>query len=278
MSLVMYTIGEFASFGRLSVRMLRHYDSIGLLVPARVDPHSAYRYYSNDQLASLLRIVELRGLGVGLEAIRAVLESGDERTAYVAALESRREEIEQQISADAAHLARIEARLRHLEGTAMATPVTYRALEPVTVYAVSGNAPGMGPELVGPTVGPLIGALDAALEAAGRPMIEPGIFWYEPLEETEELKVSVSYIAENPPVPGAGYDVVELPAIELAATLIHKGDMSGIGDSWMALTEQLLADGYRIAGSSREVYLVADGHEPGPHWETELQMPVERVN
>lgn len=42
-SSVMYTIGEFASIGRVSVRMLRHYDEIGLLRPARVDPHSGYR-------------------------------------------------------------------------------------------------------------------------------------------------------------------------------------------------------------------------------------------
>ncbi|MGL4255714.1 MAG: MerR family DNA-binding transcriptional regulator, partial [Microbacterium sp.] len=31
----MYTIGEFAALGRVSVRMLRHYDAIGLLEPAR---------------------------------------------------------------------------------------------------------------------------------------------------------------------------------------------------------------------------------------------------
>lgn len=36
----MFSIGEFASIGRVSVRMLRHYDEIGLLPPARVDPSS----------------------------------------------------------------------------------------------------------------------------------------------------------------------------------------------------------------------------------------------
>lgn len=276
MSDVMYSIGEFAAFGRLSVRMLRHYDSIGLLVPAHVDPHSGYRYYSNLQLAQLLRLVELRSLGVGLEAIRAVLNAADQRGAYMTVLHQRQMEIQQHMSDDAAHLERIAARLRHLEGTAMATPVTYKPLDPVTVYAVSGLAPGMGPELVGPTVGPLIGQLDAALAASQRPCIEPGIFWYEPAPDSEQLKVSVSYIAENPPVSGQGYDVVELPAVPMAATLIHRGDMTGIGDSWMALTEQLLADGYRISGPSREVYLEAEGHEPGPDWVTELQLPVER--
>lgn len=39
----MSTIGEFASIGRVSMRMLRYYDRIGLLTPARVDPDTGYR-------------------------------------------------------------------------------------------------------------------------------------------------------------------------------------------------------------------------------------------
>ena len=37
----MYTIGEFARLGRVSIRMLRHYDAIGLLVPVQVDRTTA---------------------------------------------------------------------------------------------------------------------------------------------------------------------------------------------------------------------------------------------
>ena len=39
----MFTIGDFARHGRVSVRMLRHYDAVGLLRPARVDPASGRR-------------------------------------------------------------------------------------------------------------------------------------------------------------------------------------------------------------------------------------------
>ena len=39
----MFTIGDFARYGRVSVRMLRNYDATGLLRPARVDPASGYR-------------------------------------------------------------------------------------------------------------------------------------------------------------------------------------------------------------------------------------------
>lgn len=273
----MYTIGEFAAIGRISVRMLRHYDAIGLLPPARVDERSGYRFYSDAQLADLLRVVELRQLGVGLDAIAAVLASDDQRPALAAVLRQRRTELRAGIAEDSARLDRLERRLRILEGTEiMSTPVEYRPLDAVTVYAVSGTAPGPGPEYVGPMIGPLIEGLDSALAAAGRPILEPSVFWYEARED-ERLEVHISYPAENPPRPGAGYEVVELPAVPLAATLLHRGDMSGIGDAWMALTEQLVADGYRVAGPSREVYLEATGHTPAPDWVTELQAPVERA-
>jgi DNA-binding transcriptional MerR regulator len=39
----MFSIGEFSRLGGVSVRTLRHYDEIGLLRPATVDPDTGYR-------------------------------------------------------------------------------------------------------------------------------------------------------------------------------------------------------------------------------------------
>lgn len=258
----MYTIGEFAALGRVSLRMLRHYDAIGLLVPARVDERTGYRSYAIDQLPLLLRIAELRELGVGLDRIAEVSRADDQDAALRQVLDERRCELEASVSGDRARIARIERRLRLLEGIAM-SDITYKRVDPLTVYAASQYAPGMGPENVGPVIGPLIGALDEALIAAGRPLLEPGIFWYD-AEDDDRFAVHVSYVAEPEPVAGPGYDVVELPEMPIAATLIHRGDMSGIGESWAALMEQAVADGYRVVGACREVYLEADGHVPGP--------------
>ena len=46
----MYRIGDFSNLGQISVRMLRHYDQLGLLKPEKVDLISGYRYYSIEQL------------------------------------------------------------------------------------------------------------------------------------------------------------------------------------------------------------------------------------
>jgi hypothetical protein len=65
----MFTIGEFARHGRVSVRMLRHYDAIGLLRPACVDPGSGYRFYQASQLAELNRVIALKDLGFTLPQV-----------------------------------------------------------------------------------------------------------------------------------------------------------------------------------------------------------------
>ena len=271
----MYTIGEFAALARVSVRMLRHYDAIGLLEPARVDARTGYRSYAIAQLPSLLRIVELRELGVGLDRIILLSRTDDPDAGLRSVLDERRRELEASVAGDRLRIARIDRRLRQLEGTAM-SDVHYKQVAPVTVYAATASAPGLGPENVTPVIPELIDRLDAALISAGRPLIEPGIFWYESVDD-ERADVHASYIAEPEPVAGAGYEVVALPGIPTAATLEHHGDMTGIGESWSRLMEALVAAGFRVAGPARELYLNADGHEPGPDWVTELQVPVERV-
>ena len=119
---------------------------------------------------------------------------------------------------------------------------------------------------------PVARRLKAALEAAGVAYEEPGVFWYEPVPDTEELRVNVSWVASGSPVPGDGYEVVELPAIERAATYRYRGDMPGIGDAWMALIEAAAASGEHLLDPTREVYLESEG--PQSEWLTELIIPV----
>lgn len=59
----MSSIGAFAQISQVTHRMLRHWDTAGLLVPAHVDEFSGYRSYDPSQLERLHRIVALRQLG-----------------------------------------------------------------------------------------------------------------------------------------------------------------------------------------------------------------------
>ncbi|MFR8008207.1 MAG: MerR family DNA-binding transcriptional regulator, partial [Gordonibacter urolithinfaciens] len=55
----MLQIGEFSRLSRISVRMLRHYDQVGLLKPAEQDAQTGYRRYAVSQLAEANRITVL---------------------------------------------------------------------------------------------------------------------------------------------------------------------------------------------------------------------------
>jgi DNA-binding transcriptional MerR regulator len=63
----MLSIGRFADATGLTVKALRHYDEIGLLVPARVDPDNGYRYYDAAQVEDAVTIRRLRALELPLD-------------------------------------------------------------------------------------------------------------------------------------------------------------------------------------------------------------------
>jgi DNA-binding transcriptional MerR regulator len=67
------SIGEFARRARLSVKALRLYDELGVLIPARVDKDSGYRYYDDAQLESARLVAMLRQLEFPLAAIKELL-------------------------------------------------------------------------------------------------------------------------------------------------------------------------------------------------------------
>jgi len=62
-----YTVGRVAEIAGVTVRTLHHYDEIGLLVPARVDPDNGYRYYDAAQVEDAVTIRRLRALELPLD-------------------------------------------------------------------------------------------------------------------------------------------------------------------------------------------------------------------
>ena len=75
----MLKIGEFSKLSRVSIRMLRHYDEIGLLKPAEIDRFTGYRYYNPDQLPVIGRITALKDMGFQLADIVKILDVYDDR-------------------------------------------------------------------------------------------------------------------------------------------------------------------------------------------------------
>src|SRR3982074_3738442 len=112
---VMFSIGDFARHGRVSVRMPRHYAGRGLLPPARVDRVTGYRWYEAAQLSRLNRIVALKDLGFTLEQVRSVLDDKVSAGELRGMLRLRRAELQSQIATDTTRLTEVEARLQIIE-------------------------------------------------------------------------------------------------------------------------------------------------------------------
>ncbi|WP_428934538.1 MerR family transcriptional regulator [Streptomyces sp. ACT015] len=165
----MLTIGAFARACRLSPKALRLYDELELLRPARVDPHTGYRYYAADQLERARLVAWLRRLGMPLARIREVCalaprEAAEEVRAYWARVESetalRRDLAAHLVTHLSSHPSRKDTTVLELRYRAHSDRGLVRPANQDTAYAgtrLLAVADGHGP-----TGGP---ASDAAVEA-----------------------------------------------------------------------------------------------------------------
>lgn len=269
----MFTIGDFAQLGLVSVRMLRHYDAIGLLRPAHVDPATGYRFYEASQLARLNRLVALKDLGLTLDQVGVVLSGAISLAELQGMLRLRRLELQQEITASAARLRRVEARLRAIEreGVMHTDDIVVKQLGAVRVAVLSAVAASYDSEEIGPVIQPMYPDLCARLERAGVPIVGPGIAYYSPAED-DKVNVHAGMQVNVAPSSSYDFDVVDLPAVPTAASLIHRGSMENIGASYQVLATWIEDNGYRQEGFAREVYL--DCSEDQSAWVTELQVVV----
>ncbi|WP_404952148.1 MerR family transcriptional regulator [Streptomyces sp. ARC12] len=275
----MFTIGDFARYGRVSPRMLRHYDAIGLLTPDRTDPATGYRLYGAAQLARLNRIIALKDLGFTLQQVGAVLDERVGPEELRGMLRLRRAELAEAVAAASARLTRVEARLRSIEseGHMPADDVVIKTVPAVRVAELTGTAASFQPQDIGPVIGPLYDRLLPLLEGAGLRPTGPGIARYEDAPEGGGAIVVHAGVTVSAPVGPVGdteVRVVELPPFE-AATIVHRGAMDDVLSTTHTLARWLDANGYRSTGYSREVNLEC----PPDHWSwvTELQEPVAKA-
>jgi DNA-binding transcriptional MerR regulator len=255
----MFSIGDFAKLGRVSVRMLRHYDAIGLLRPAAVDPSSGYRFYEADQLRRLHRVIALKDLGFTLQQVQAILDDKVEVSELRGMLRLRRAQLEAQLAADTSRLAGVEARLRTIEreGHMNTEDVVLKEVAPVRVAELTATAAGYGPDDIGPVVSPLYDELVRRLRASGVTPVGPAVAYYEPAPDPagETVIVHAGMPVAVDAHPGFDFAVVDLPALPSAASIIHRGPMDDVMKSLDTLAHWIEDNGYRPVGYHREVYL-----------------------
>lgn len=130
-----YSIQEVARAAGTTSRTLRHYDAIGLVAPSRVG-HNGYRYYDDRCLVRLQRVLLLRELGLGLDAIAQVLEAQDAQAGAGAERGESPERAEASILRS--HLDLLRAEQQRLEAQIGSVERTIEALTAPTAAAAAG--------------------------------------------------------------------------------------------------------------------------------------------
>jgi DNA-binding transcriptional MerR regulator len=281
----MFKISDFSRFTCVSIKMLRHYDDIGLLKPAHVDSETGYRYYAADQLPRLNRIIALKYLGFSLEQIAKLLDEQLTSEHIAGMLKLRRAEIEEQLRDESLRLKQIEARLQQIEQEDHRPlyDVIVRVVEPQLIATIRAVVPSLGTPITR-----LFDELEAYVaEQKARSVAAPLMIFHDAEYRETDLDVEVGV-----PITHALPDHEHIQTREitggLMACVVYTGDYDKTPEVLNALLLWLAVHDYCIAGQVREVYLrfgadnadslrlpTAFLAEDPKSFVTELQLPVE---
>lgn len=144
----MLKIGDFSKLSRISIRMLRYYDEIGILYPECVDDFTGYRYYSESQLPLAGRIQTLKSLGFGLSVIKEILIKYEDAEEMEQFLLVKRKELEDEAMEIQQKLHSLDSTLKWLrkDGNLMDYNVTIKTVPERYVASVRQIIPDYGSE------------------------------------------------------------------------------------------------------------------------------------
>lgn len=276
----MLKIGDFSKLSLVSIKALRYYDERGLLKPARVDPSTGYRFYSVSQLTHLNRILALKDLGLDLSQIMQLLDQELTPDQIRGMLRLKQVELHQQLTAGQAQLRRIEVWLQTFEqeATMPTYDVVLKKVAPLRVAQARGIAPTMGQPDLGITLGRLFAEVMQAINQQGAAIAGPGTtLYYDPDYREQDIDVGACLAFTGDLRESEQVKVIELPAVETMASVIHHGSFTTMHQAYHAILAWIEANGYRVSGTNRELNLEFELGGDETQFVTEIQFPVEKV-
>ncbi len=267
----MLKIGDFSKLSRVSVRMLRHYDDIGLLKPAETDAFTGYRYYREDQLPVMGRITALKDMGFALADIVRILEIYEDRDQLDAFLAAREEEL-LHLSKETEYKLTLlgTARKRLREERNMRFNVTVRTIPERYAATVQGIVPHYEDEgllwgMMAECRTPLIPA---------EPCLAAAAFLDKEYKE-ENVEIQVSMTVRGTCEDTAHVKFRTLPAVRVASCVV-KGSYAQMGEATAAVAAWIHENGYRVNGPMFNIYHVSPNETSNPDdYVTELCFPIE---
>ncbi len=278
----MFKIGDFSKLGQISVRMLRHYDQLGLLKPDHVDKFTGYRYYTAGQLAHLNRVLFFKDLGFSLQQIKDLLSNNLPNDQLRGMLMMKQVELEREVQDSHARLARIQARLRQIEQEGKPPPyeVTTKPAEEMVVASVRQLVPK--PQDMDYYCKQMYTTLYRGLDDIGISPRYPELTFYHNDEYPETdldvetaVVVSEQYLNAAPEHPHL--KIRNAPAEKNVAALVYEGPFRNVGSAVLVLLNWIGFNEWNISGPVRELHLSGPARIKGELQEKavlELQIPI----
>jgi DNA-binding transcriptional MerR regulator/effector-binding domain-containing protein len=249
----MFAIGEFSRITGLSVKTLRFYHEIGLLVPAVVDPSTGYRRYDARNVETARAIAALRALDFPLEEIGEILRSHGDEADLVGLLEQQKARLRDRIQREKGVLSTIdriienEKEARRLMKDAT-NQVEVKEIGPIVIAAIRMRGKysecGKGFARLGKQVGRWI---------RGKPLC-----LYHECEYREDDADFETCFPVRPGARADGVDVRELPGGRFVS-LLHRGPYEELGRSYEKALAYAKEQGHEISLPTREVYIKGPG-------------------
>ena len=276
----MFRIGEFSQIARVSGRLLRYYDSIGLLRPARTDPQTGYRYYSATQLGELNRILALKELGLTLDQVGRMLGDKISVDEIRGMLILRKAELKRSLAEEAARLRHIELRLRQIDqqGGLEDYDVVIKSAAPQPFLALRATFPRLEDVIV--TLRDVARTVAARVPAHARDHMV--VVAYSDFDD-QDLDLEIGFgltreVKRSVLLPDRREMTMrELPAAGTLATVVRTGPLDQSHLAFGALGIWMEANGYSVAGPCREVFLEGVFHSADADSVMEIQFPVTKA-
>ena len=272
----MFRIGDFSRIARVSARLLRFYDEIGLLAPAHADPQTGYRHYTVAQLAQLNRITVLKDLGFSLEQIGDILKSRLDAPELRRMLQLRRNDVERTLVEEQQRLRHIETRIAQIEseGALSSDDVVERAEPAHRLLSVRRQVASFAEAR----------ALIGVLREQARPLLPRShgcqlvIVAHAPQFESDELDAEFGFAVEHldlaAPPKGSSLALRELPAVPRMAVCVRVGLPEDAHLVTAKIGRFVAANGDQLDGPSREVFLQPPDPARMHESVVEMQFPV----
>ena len=279
----MFRIGEFSRITRVTIDTLRHYDALGLLKPAEVDPFTGYRYYSARQLGSLNRILALKEVGFSLEEIARILQEKLTSEELRGMLKAQLLRAEQEVMAAQVRQERILARLNtlNLEDDMPEYDVTLKPVETLTIAAIRETVPTV--EQMPQRCSEMFDSIERWARGKSLPLGPSMSIYYNEGFVRENIDTECSFIiSDSDPAsmaaPEPPIQVKQLEAVPLMASTIATEDFykkpGGLLPAYTALAKWIEDNGYQIVGPPRELFY---GSAAKGDLTAEVQFPVEKA-